>query len=215
MNKRKYINWVVIMLIASSCADITQKDWHIDTIELADEYFPRYFEHVEERLLVHNISYKKEYKEEYFMKNKDKLYELKYFVTEKYFFNFSYWYDSNLGSINCSFVYRVETEEEMMNLPQKYIDVMIDVVNFCSYNFYGTGEKYNTQYLELKEEYQSKREEILQYNGENGYKEITVADKPFEDFIPFRGFILTLKETEYRLAICLTDYLTDINIWSE
>lgn len=160
MKKRKYINWVVIMLIASSCTDATQKDWHIKTMELADEYFPKYFAHVEEKLLEKDISYEKEYREEYFSKNKVKLYELKYFVTEKIYFYFSYWYDNNLGSVDSAFVYRVETEEEMMNLPQKYIDVMIDVVNFCSYNFYGTGEKYNTQYPELKEEYQSKRRNL-------------------------------------------------------
>ncbi len=196
-------------LLLTSCKDYTQKDWHINTIELADEYFPKYFEAIEESLSKNNIKYEKEYNEDDF-KPKCKCYNASYYISEDIYFKFSFNYEKKFNIIDCIFCYNLVTEEQALNLPQSYINVMIDTVNFCSHNFLGTGEMYNTFYDEVKERHA--KDEV---NNKIEKKLIVSVYETYEDALPTRRLSLDFANEEYNLEIYLYDYLTDINIWNK
>ena len=137
-----------LLLLFTACEKpYWPEDRHIDTIELADKYFPKYFQAVEESLEKNNIQYEKEYSEllgsdisEYAIGTKD--YKIKYHISETIYFDFMYGVGSFTNHINCVFYYKTPNEDDLYNIPEKYINVMMDVVNFCSHNYLGTGKTY-------------------------------------------------------------------------
>lgn len=222
MKKKKLILISLLPLLLTSCSpDIQQRDWHINTLELADEYFPKYFDAIEHILQKNNVQYEKEYHEQVVGKNKrnkSKYYISKYIISEMdYFeakFEFDYWIN-NGSFLNFNFVKYAVFEEEMLRLPQNYINVMIDVTDFCTNNFLGTGEKFNTYFDKLKEKYLNGETDNLLTIRDKNYSYIATGEKLYRDLSPRRGVNLSYNDEEYDLRLYLCDYLTDINIWDK
>ncbi len=210
MKKRIGLILLTTMLLTSCRKIYNQKNWHINSVELADEYFPKYFEAIEESLSKNNIEYEKKYSKKINKEYKWKYYLATYNISKNIYFYFIYEFDKKTSDVDCYFHYKLTTEEQALNLPQSYINVMIDTVNFCSHNFLGTGEMYNTFYDEVKEKY--KKNEI---NGTyKKYSKILIGEK-YDSPLPSRGINLYFANEEYNLEIYLYDYLTDINIWNK
>lgn len=134
------------IVFMSSCdsPNIFQMDWHINNLELADEYFPKYFEAIEDSLKRNNFKYEKEYSE----KNHEqyaKIYNATYFITDTILFKTTFYFDCRfnnrytyLSAIEFRLYYESQMADEVLNLSQNYINVMEDVTHFCSYNFLET-----------------------------------------------------------------------------
>ena len=218
MKKIKYMLPLLLSLLLTSCSpDIQQRDWHINTLELADEYFPKYFDAIEHILQKNNVQYEKEYHEQVIGKNKwdkSKYYIAKYIISEMdYFeakFEFDYWIN-NGSFFNFKFMKYAMTEEEMLSLPQSYINVMIGVNDFCAYNLLGTGEEFNTYFDEIKEKYLDGETDDSIIN----YLSIFTGKTLYRDLPPARGINLHFNDEEYKLVFYLKDFLTDINIWDK
>ena len=205
-----------LLLLFTACGKPEcQEDGHIDTIELADKYFPKYFQAVEESLEKNNIQYEKEYSEllgsdisKY--ANGTKCYKIKYHILETLGFNFTYWFDYPCNDIECVFYYKTPNEDDLYNIPEKYINVMMDVVNFCSHNYLGTGKTYYSYYEKMKDKL-SKGDTNSQ---DDNYFDIYVQESESKDHVrPSKGIEIKYQEEIYLFRMYLYDYLTDINIW--
>lgn len=204
------------VLLMTSCGVKTwQDDWHIDTLELADEYFPKYFEKIETILNEYDIQYENEYSEQVNEQFKCKYYITTYTISETVYMKVKLDYENNrhhaFSKIMCDLYYNVTTEEDMLNIPQKYIDVMKDITDFCGNNC--VGDEFNNKYSELKEDY---------FNGDtyssdlgNEYLLIVTFGSLYPDNLPSMGIDMDFKDDEYRLDFILWDYLTDTNIWDK
>ncbi|MCH5180716.1 MAG: hypothetical protein J1F32_05855 [Erysipelotrichales bacterium] len=219
MKQKKLVLILLSLLLLTSCnhPQLRQDDWHINTIELADEYFPKYFDAIEQILQKNSIQYEKEYFEQVNgqkKQNQCKHYIAKYNISDTTYFKaeleFDYWIN-NGSCISFSFINDAITEEEVFNISQTYIDVMIYVTNFCSYNFLGKGDGFNSLYEKLKVKY---CEEKYSINNPPQYK-IYATEKTWEETPPFRGYGLDNNDGLYNMDIFLIDYLTDINIWDK
>ncbi|MCH5171442.1 MAG: hypothetical protein J1F31_01220 [Erysipelotrichales bacterium] len=219
MKKAKYMLPLLLSLLLTSCSpDLRQNDWHINTLELADEYFPKYFDAIESSLQINNIKYEKEYSES--IERNEKRYNITYCVSNKIYYEFLFRFKllswkSSESLINCTFYYNVDTEEEMFSLPQGYINVMIDVNDFCTNNYLGTGEKFNTYFDKLKEKYLNGETDSLLTIKDKNYSYIATGEMLYRDLYPRRGVNLSYNDEEYDLRLYLCDYLTDINIWDK
>ncbi len=204
-----------VLLLTSCTNKWVQQDWHINTLELADEYFPKYFDEIEEILQKNDVMYKKEYTEK--VDPYTKFYMAKYYVTESLFYEVTLFYDC---SFNCrstadsnilfGLIYTLATEEEAFNIPQNYMNIIIDVTDFCCNNFLGTGEKINTLYDEAKAKYTNG--EHLNVKDE---KYVFVEERMWEETPPDRWIEVRFKDNEYNVMIGVDDYLTDVNIWDK
>ena len=213
----KKLIWMPILLstlLLTSCgSNIRQRDWHINTLELANEYFPKYFDMIEESLEKNNIRYEKKKGEEIIeWKDKfvDKYYYTNYYISETIYYTISFDYNieaPNYSSLTCLFVYNSAIEEEIVNLSPNYINVMRDINNLCAYNFFGTGEKYKTYYDEVKIKLQNKQ-------FDNGSSSISVYEEKL-DYDIHREVSLICKNDQFDFLMSLKDYITDINIWDK
>lgn len=209
--KKKSILLLITMILTTSCSkDLSQKDWHITTFELADEYFPKYIEFVETSLSNNNIQYEKEYEEENCNNDRIKYYRLKYSISIMSYYSFIFSYRGTHGIIDCSFYYKTTSENEVLNIPQNYINVMTDVVDFCSNNFCGTGEQYNTYLSTIKSRY-----ELGDFDAPLTRYQCVQEGETYTNLPCRRGINLFFNEKEYNLGVYLIDYLTDVNIWDK
>ncbi len=200
-----------VLLLTSCTSKWVQQDWHINTLELADEYFPKYFDEIEEILQKNDVMYKKEYTEK--VDPYTKFYMAKYYVTESLFYEVTLFYDCRSTAYSIilfGLIYTLATEEEAFNISQNYMNIIIDVTDFCCNNLLGTGEKINTLYDEAKEKY---------INGEHlnvkDEKYVFVEERMWEETPPDRWIEVRFKDNEYNVVIGLQDYLTDVNIWDK
>ncbi|MCH5171771.1 MAG: hypothetical protein J1F31_02935 [Erysipelotrichales bacterium] len=219
---KKRIGMLVLLstLLLTSCRDdseYVQKDWHINTIELANEYFPKYFEFVENSLLENDIQFEKEYYE-HDNKESNKRCTVVYNITDSIFFSatFSYNYNvNNYSYIELYFYNKSATKEEALNnIPQNYINVMIDVNDFCANNFLGTGEAYNSYYNEVVEKHNNKD---FSYVSEDSTCFVAYVSNRISnsESLPYRDIQISAENDIYEIRFRLIDYLTDINIWNK
>ena len=185
-------------------------EWRIDTLELADEYFPKYFEMVEKSLANNDIEYEKKYSEWYYPKKNYKYYMASYYITDNIYYKFKYSFREIKGTIESEFNYKMATEEEIFSIPQKYFNVMTEVTNFCTYNFLGTGDEFNILYNNAELRY-SKGEITRETKG---YHWI-ISGNSYDDFYMDKTVQLYFKDSEYNLVVCLDDYLLDANVWNK
>ncbi len=213
------VTMLLSIIFMNSCGghDIYQKDWHINNLELADEYFPKYFDAIEDSLKRNYFQYKKEYYEE-LDEPYTKFYNAKYYITDTIFLKTRFYFDysfNNKFTYSSSFNFRLffesQSEEDVLNLSENYINVMEDVTHFCSNNFYDTNGKYKEFYDEIKEEY--KKEGYSQDNPptHSFYKE----ELTWEEAPPWRYVQLYYENETYGLVMYISDILTDINIWDK
>lgn len=208
--KKRILLLLLLSNLMTSCKKYHQKDWHIKTYELADVYFPKYFEEIEKFLLINDITYEKDFSELLDNEINMKYYNACYTVSEKINFEFRFVFSLNHCHFNCKFNKHSSNEYDAFHSLQKYINVMIDTVNFCSHNFLGTGEMFNTWYDEVKKKYLNN--EIDGIFGK--YLKISAGEN-YRDLLPTRGIDFCFTDQEYNLEIYLVDYLTDVNIWDK
>ncbi len=213
------IPMLLSIIFMNSCGgpNIYQKDWHINNLELADEYFPKYFEAIEDSLKRNNFQYEKEYTEEV-NEPYTKFYNAIYFITDTIFFRTYFCFDYSFNNkitysshFDFKLFYKSQMEKDVLNLSQNYINVMEDVTHFCSYNFLETNGKYKEFYEEIKEEYECKG-----YSQDNPpISSIYKQEMTWEETPPLRYVKLYYENEIYNLVIGLYDNLTDINIWDK
>ncbi|MCH5180736.1 MAG: hypothetical protein J1F32_05955 [Erysipelotrichales bacterium] len=203
------------ILLLTSCESESHKKWHISAVEgfdLADEYFPNFFEAIEESLQKNSIQYEKEYDEKIYTLDKD--FNANYYISDTIYFNFKFRYRVGLGALSLfigQFHYKSATVDEVFNLSQCYLNVMIDITDFCAYHFLGTGDIYNSYLNEIKEKHlEDKYVERIP-----GVSAIWVEEKPKQGVPPYRELSLSIKDNLYDLSLYLTDNLTDINFWDK
>ena len=215
--KRKF---VILLLIISttlvSCSDLmlyVQKDWHINNLNLAEEYFPKYFNFIENDLHENNIQYEIFYRErDYYPENKH--YDISFNITETKYFTGTFTYSYRRGyfsSFHFYFIYKNANINEIYELPQKYLKIMADVNDFCSNNFLGFGYDYYNLYDDIIKKYQDN--DYLHYSTElDNYLYLT-SDRVDECLDTYRAVELSISGEIGTFSIYLRDYFTDINIW--
>ncbi|MCH5180843.1 MAG: hypothetical protein J1F32_06495 [Erysipelotrichales bacterium] len=218
MKKAKYMLPLLLSLLLTSCGNhppLYQEDWHINTLELADEYFPKYFEKIETILNEYDIQYENEYSNQVDKQAKVKSYRTTYTISETVYMKVELNYLINskymFSDIKCDLYYNVTTEEDMLNIPQKYIDVMKDITNFCGNNC--VGDEFNNKYSKLKEKYLNGDTHSSGWGNE--YLLVATYGSLYPDTLPSMGINMDYKTDKYRLDFILWDYLTDTNIWNK
>lgn len=216
---KKAILLAILSILLTSCFGeyhITQDNWHINTLELADEYFPKYFDIIENSLHKNDIRYEKIYNErivDWKGEHMDKYYSAKYSISETIYFTFSVDYNfrsNKYSSVDCMFIYNSATKEEMITMPQSYVNIMMDVTNFIAYNLLWTGDEFKAHFNEVKDKLQND-----EYSwGTSDHFGIGVSEQK-HDYLLYRSVSLTYYESKYSFQMVLNDYLTDMYIWDK
>ncbi len=140
-----------------------QKDWHITTFELADKYFPKYFDTIENFFIEYEITFEKECYEQVI--DSKKKYENIYYFSDLMSLDciFNYRGDAHLGSyFILTFNYKSNNLNEILSFSQNYINVFSDIINFCSYEFYESNIDSKTFY-EKSYDLMKKRMKIMNF----------------------------------------------------
>ncbi len=212
MKKKIFIIPIILSItLLSSCSTPHQKDWHIATIDLADKYFPKYFDAIESSLKRNNFIYEKEYNENYYFEL-FKEYCYTYYISDLIFFSVKFQYeitDTYYSRIYFLLNYESTNADDILNISLNYINVMEDTIKFCSNYFKDSNQKYKIFYDNLVEKCKKK-----------GIPKNDFFTKEETEFTILKPLILrsvyigsSSSSKNYYVQMGLRDYLNDANIW--
>lgn len=207
MKKRAFII-LLFMLLLQGC--FFEKKWHINSLELADEYYPKYFQAIENSLDTNGIQYSKKLTEWISHAGDEKCYLVSYYVSKDIYYAFKFEATSDFGTIECNFFYNNLTKNDLLNISDNYLNVLDDTITFCC-DKTNYGKNYKQLFEELKETYFSSNNDSTQTQ-----KEFTVSQPLKNGDNYYRKKIeLSMENDSGNLKFCLYDSLLDKNIYNE
>lgn len=208
MNKKLLLT-SLLLCILSSCGKVENinENWHINTLDMAKVYFLKYYEHFEKVLNDNNLDYVKKF-DVYFKGASEGFSNNIYYIGDDVKYDVCYTFNSSnpqYSRMSFSIDYNTTSIENILNIPQIYKDIMLDLIFFSSLEMQEIEYDFDPLLEAIGEKYASGRA-----NSFSGYGILKLGadDEYTNSWLEFNN-------ESFKLTLHYSGFLTDINIWDQ
>jgi hypothetical protein len=213
--KRKAVKSMAMALIGVAIFSLSACDWqedfHINSYELAQEYFPKYIESASQIMDKYNIEYTLETRIHHMKKDDSSYFYYTYTIDDDFLIQITMFYDdieAEYSNFTVHLQYKTETLPQTREVCEEYSDMVNEIIYFFGYNVPEIGGLHLKLY-----------ENVLQeFDGSDLAIKWRYRDNRLFGVI-WKGCYVALSflDESQKYQVCLYGgfYLSDKNVWEE